>query len=86
MKLGLILIILSCISLYLRCKVNLNAESQDNITPLVTAAQNESSGAFQLLMHLMDKPNRTIFKMMDLTVNHAQILTVSFGKLYIFKV
>ena len=42
------------------------------------AAQNECSGAFQSLMRLMDKPNKAIFKMMELTVDHAQILRVRF--------
>jgi len=63
---------------YFRHGANLSAENRDHITPLVLAAQNECTGAFQLLMQLMHQPIKTIFKMMDLTVDHTQILTVSF--------
>ena len=67
---------------YFRHGANLTAENRDHITPLVLAAQNECTGTFQLLMQLMDQPIKTIFKMMDLMVDHAQILTVSFWKFY----
>ena len=41
------------------------------------AAQNESTGTFQLLMNYMDEPFESIFKMVDLKVIDAQILMVS---------
>lgn len=63
---------------YFRHGANLSAENRDHITPLVLAAQNECTGAFQSLMQLMHQPIKTIFKMMDLTVDHTQILMVSF--------
>lgn len=69
---------LSCISLCCRWEANLSAENRNHITPLVMAAQNECSGAFQSLMRLMDERNKAIFKMMELTVDHAQILRVRF--------
>ena len=71
-----------CFFWYLRHGANLSAENRDHITALVLAAQNECSGAFQVLMQLMDEPIKTIFKMMDLMVDHAQILMVSFSKFY----
>lgn len=46
------------------------------------AAQNQCTDAFQSLMKHMDQPFEEIFKIMDLMVDHTQILTVSFGKLY----
>ena len=46
------------------------------------AAQNQCTDAFQSLMNHMDQPFEGIFKIMDLTIDHTQILTVSFGKSY----
>ena len=48
------------------------------------AAQNQCTDAFQSLMNHMDQPFEEIFKIMDLMVDHTQILTVSFGKLLLF--
>ena len=74
--------LIPCISLCFRCEVNLNAENTDHITPLLMAAQNQCTDAFQSLMNHMGQPFEAIFKMMDLMVDHTQILTVCFGKLY----
>ena len=54
----------------------------DHITPLLMAAQNQCIDAFQSLMNHMGRPFEEIFKIMNLMVDHTQILTVSFGKLY----
>ena len=68
------------LSLWFRRGATPSAENQANVTPLVMAAQNKCTDAFQLLMDRMDQPIETIFKMMDLTVDHGQILMVSYGK------
>ena len=74
--------LIPCISSCFSCEANLNAENKDHITPLLMAAQNQCTDAFQSLMNHMDQPFEGIFKIVDLMVDHTQILTVSFGKLY----
>ena len=44
------------------------------------AAQNECTDAFQSLMNDVGESFEAIFKIMDLMVDHTQILMVSFGK------
>jgi len=46
------------------------------------AAQNQCTYAFQSLMHHMGESFEAIFKITDLMVDHTQILTVSFKKLF----
>ena len=69
-----------CISLWIRYEANLNAENKEHITPLLMAAQNQCTDAFQSLMNHMDQSFEGIFKMMDLMVDHTQVLTVKFWK------
>lgn len=42
------------------------------------AAQNQCTDAFQSLMNNMGESFEAIFKLLDLMVDHTQILTVSF--------
>ena len=58
--------------------VYLCAENQEHVSLLVMAAQNKCTDTFQFLMNpkVMDQPCKAIFKMMEFTLNHGQILTV----------
>ena len=67
---------------YFRRGANLNAENVTRITPLIMAAQYECTDTLQCLIGLVEQPAKSdsAFKVLELEVDHCQILKVR--KLY----
>ena len=68
------------ISSYCRCGANLDAENVTHITPLIMAAQYGCTNTLQCLMDLVEQPTRSVFKVLEMEVDHSGILKVCLFK------